>query len=70
MDQLFKWAEKADDPLCSYATGLLAGAMDVQDVAANYKEKNYGLVSQLIVVGIEINKAFYMNPITSHIAQW
>jgi hypothetical protein len=44
VEQLFKWAEKADEPLRTYATGLLAGAMELQDVAANFKEKNSALV--------------------------
>lgn len=48
MEQLFKWAEKADEPLRTYATGLLAGAMELQDVAANFKEKNSALVSNIL----------------------
>lgn len=45
MEQLLKWAEKGDEPIRSYATGLLAGAMDLQDVASNFKDKNSHLVS-------------------------
>ena len=40
MQRLFNWAENAKDPLQSYATGLLAAAMEVQDIATNYKEHN------------------------------
>lgn len=43
--RLISWAEIAEDPLRSYATGLLGGAMEIQDVAANFKEQNTRLVS-------------------------
>ena len=45
VEQLFQWAEHAVEPLSSYATGLLAGAMDLQDIASNFKEQNSVLVS-------------------------
>ena len=35
--RLFGWAESAKEPLRSYATGLLASAMEVQDIAANFR---------------------------------
>jgi HIV-1 Vpr-binding protein len=35
--RLFSWAEKSIQPLQSYATGLLAAAMEVQDIAANFR---------------------------------
>ncbi|GFS34728.1 hypothetical protein NPIL_80411 [Nephila pilipes] len=38
--RLLHWAEFAPNPLQSYATGLLAAAMDSQDIAGKYKEKN------------------------------
>ncbi|GFY71289.1 hypothetical protein TNIN_116862 [Trichonephila inaurata madagascariensis] len=38
--RLLHWAEYAPNPLQSYATGLLAAAMDSQDIAGKYKEKN------------------------------
>ncbi|UYV76206.1 VPRBP [Cordylochernes scorpioides] len=44
VDQLFQWAESATDPLQSYATALLAAAMEIQDIAANYRENNSRLV--------------------------
>uniref|UniRef100_A0A8C7IM14 DDB1- and CUL4-associated factor 1 n=1 Tax=Oncorhynchus kisutch TaxID=8019 RepID=A0A8C7IM14_ONCKI len=40
VERLFKWAQEAEQPLRVYATGLLAGAMENQDIAANYREEN------------------------------
>ncbi|KAK6624133.1 hypothetical protein RUM44_010991 [Polyplax serrata] len=42
--RLFNWAEKAIEPLQSYAVGLLAAAMEVQDTAAAFREQNAHLV--------------------------
>lgn len=42
--RLFNWAEKAPEPLQSYAVGLLAAAMEVQDTAAVFREQNAHLV--------------------------
>ena len=44
VQRLFNWAESASDPLQSYATGLLAAAMEVQDIATNSKEQNARLL--------------------------
>lgn len=44
VQRLFNWAESASDPLQSYATGLLAAAMEVQDIATNSKEQNTRLL--------------------------
>lgn len=44
VERLFKWAQEAEQPLRIYATGLLAGAMENQDIAANYREENSVLV--------------------------
>lgn len=41
---MFSWAQEAEQPLCVYATGLLARAMSNQEVAANYREENAQLV--------------------------
>lgn len=41
---MFNWAETASDPLQSYATGLLAAAMEVQDIATNSKDQNARLL--------------------------
>jgi HIV-1 Vpr-binding protein len=35
--RLFNWAMKSAEPLQSYATGMLAAAMEVQDIAANFR---------------------------------
>ncbi|KAL3852286.1 hypothetical protein ACJMK2_015948 [Sinanodonta woodiana] len=48
LTRLFRWAESAEDPLRSYATGLLAGAMELQDVASNFKENNATLVPVML----------------------
>lgn len=37
MMRLFTWAENSYEPLQSYATGLLAAAMDVQEIANVYR---------------------------------
>lgn len=47
MVRLFQWAENAPNPLQSYATGLLAAAMDVPEIASSYREKNACFVSLL-----------------------
>ncbi|PNF26674.1 DDB1- and CUL4-associated factor 1 [Cryptotermes secundus] len=46
--RLFSWAEKSIQPLQSYATGLLAAAMEVQDIAANFREQNSHLVPLML----------------------
>lgn len=38
--RLFSWAEKSSEPLQSYATGLLAAAMEVQEIATGYRDHN------------------------------
>uniref|UniRef100_A0A914WY80 Uncharacterized protein n=1 Tax=Plectus sambesii TaxID=2011161 RepID=A0A914WY80_9BILA len=39
--QLFRWAESgAEEPLRSYATGLLASAMEVTEIASTYRAQN------------------------------
>ena len=43
-DRLLFWAREAEEPLCSYATGLLAGAMEIQDVAHSHRESNILMV--------------------------
>lgn len=45
VENLFKWAREADQPLRTYATGLLGGAMENQDIAANYRDENSQLVA-------------------------
>jgi len=41
---LIDWAQSAQDPLQSYATGLLASAMEIQDLAGIFKDSNATLV--------------------------
>lgn len=48
VEKLFKWAQEADHPLRIYAVGLLAGAMENQDIAANYREENSVLVPSML----------------------
>lgn len=48
VQRLFNWAENAPNPLQSYATGLLAAAMEVQDIAANFREQNGHLVPLML----------------------
>lgn len=38
--RLFGWVEKANEPLTTYATGLLAAAMEVQDIAISFRDHN------------------------------
>lgn len=44
MEKLFCWAREAERPLCVFATGLLARAMSIQEVAASHREQNLQLV--------------------------
>ncbi|XP_014672680.1 PREDICTED: protein VPRBP-like [Priapulus caudatus] len=44
VNRLFQWAEFAAEPLRAYATGLLAAAMELQDVATNFRDQNAHLV--------------------------
>lgn len=45
---LFSWAENSPEPLQTYATGLLAAAMEVQEIATNFKEQNTRLVPLML----------------------
>lgn len=40
INRLYDWAEKGEEPLRSYATGLLGAAMDIQDIAVTCREQN------------------------------
>ncbi|XP_034942278.1 protein mahjong isoform X3 [Chelonus insularis] len=46
--RLFSWAEKSVEPLQSYATGLLAAAMEVQEIATSFREQNGKLVPLML----------------------
>lgn len=54
--KLFTWAEKSQDPLQSYAIGLVAAAMELQDIAANFREQNAHLVPIMLKRLWEIQK--------------
>ena len=42
--RLLSWAMGDEQPLASYAVGLLGAAMEIQEIAANFKENNSALV--------------------------
>eukprot|EP00092_Neocalanus_flemingeri_P098180 GFUD01125193.1.p1 GENE.GFUD01125193.1~~GFUD01125193.1.p1 ORF type:complete len:1498 (-),score=483.98 GFUD01125193.1:148-4641(-) len=50
ISQLYKWVSGKLEPLCSYATGLLAVAMELNEVAteAEIREKNSKLVPEML----------------------
>ena len=44
VEKLVQWAQTAEEPLRSYSIGLLAGAMEMQDIATNFRDTNDTLV--------------------------
>lgn len=46
--RLYSWATDSVEPLQSYATGLLAAAMEVQDIAIGFREQNARLVPLML----------------------
>jgi len=42
---LYEWAKEASEPLRTYATGILAAAVENQDVNADHHHANAELVS-------------------------
>ncbi|XP_032678323.1 protein mahjong isoform X1 [Odontomachus brunneus] len=48
INKLFSWSEKAVEPLRSYSTGLLAAAMEVQDIATGFREQNAKMVPLML----------------------
>lgn len=46
--RLYSWATDSPEPLQSYATGLLAAAMEVQDIAIGFREQNSRLVPLML----------------------
>lgn len=48
VQRLFSWAEKSPEPLQTYATGLLAAAMEVQEIAVVFREQNLKLVPLML----------------------
>ncbi|CAH2312559.1 DDB1- and CUL4-associated factor 1 isoform X2 [Pelobates cultripes] len=48
VENLFKWARETEQPLRTYAIGLLGGAMENQDIAANYRDENSQMVALVL----------------------
>lgn len=48
INRLYDWAEKSEEPLRSYATGLLGAAMDIQDIAVAFREQNIRMLPLLL----------------------
>lgn len=44
IQRLYTWAETSEEPLQSYASGLLGAAMEVQDIAVGFRDHNTRLV--------------------------
>ncbi|XP_074658215.1 DDB1- and CUL4-associated factor 1-like [Tubulanus polymorphus] len=45
---VLRWAETADEPLRSYATGLLPAAMEVYEIATSFRDDNSRLVPVML----------------------
>lgn len=48
INRIFGWAEDSIEPLQSYATGLLAAAMEVTDIAVAFREPNIRLIPKML----------------------
>lgn len=48
VNRLFAWATESPEPLQTYATGLLAAAMEVQDIAVVFRDKNAQMVPLML----------------------
>lgn len=48
INRLIKWVTNSIEPLQSYATGLLAAAMEIPDIATKFREQNSRLVPLLL----------------------
>ncbi|KAG6439155.1 hypothetical protein O3G_MSEX000535, partial [Manduca sexta] len=46
--RLVNWATNSPEPLQCYATGLLAAAMEVQEIATNFRDLNAMLVPLML----------------------
>ncbi|KAG8191779.1 hypothetical protein JTE90_026814 [Oedothorax gibbosus] len=64
VSRLFHWAEKAENPLQSYATGLLAAAMDSPEIAAQYKDRNAYFVPLMIRRLHDCSQRYLRNPVS------
>lgn len=48
IQRLVKWVTNSVEPLQSYATGVLAAAMDIPEIAAKFRDENGRLVPLLL----------------------
>ncbi|XP_059103734.1 DDB1- and CUL4-associated factor 1-like isoform X1 [Peromyscus eremicus] len=48
VENLFSWAQEADQPLRTYSTALLGGAMENEEIAASYRDENSQLVATVL----------------------
>ncbi|XP_055383452.1 protein mahjong isoform X2 [Condylostylus longicornis] len=48
INRIYSWAEDSIEPLQSYATGLLAAAMEVNDMAVSFRDHNARLVPKML----------------------
>jgi HIV-1 Vpr-binding protein len=48
INRLYDWVEKAEEPLKSYATGLLGSSMELQDIAVAYRDQNTRILPMLL----------------------
>lgn len=48
IQRLIKWTTNSIEPLQSYATGLLAAAMEIPEIASRYREQNGRLVPLML----------------------
>ncbi|XP_052603389.1 DDB1- and CUL4-associated factor 1-like isoform X2 [Peromyscus californicus insignis] len=48
VENLFCWALEADQPLRTYSTALLGGAMENEEIAASYRDENSQLVATVL----------------------
>ncbi|KAL5291108.1 VPRBP family protein [Megaselia abdita] len=48
INRIFGWAEDSIEPLQSYATGLLAAAMEVTEIAVAFREPNIRLIPKML----------------------
>jgi DDB1- and CUL4-associated factor 1 len=55
---LYTWAEKEDEPLRSYATGLLGAAMEVNEIASSFRDSNIRLLPIMLKRLHELQHAY------------
>lgn len=65
LNKFVEWSETSKEPLRSYATGLLAAAMEVQDIADTQREANVRLVSYSLAGSFQLETKLGERKITS-----